>query len=534
MMFPSTLGVLSSLLALSVAKPTSTPDFTEQCASLAAKLKIPNSSVAFSTYIPANTTLELVNNDPTCTRPSQAVSVDVCRVGLNITTSPISGLRMEAWLPRNWSGRFLSTGNGGLGGCIQYEDIEYAASLGFATVGTDNGHDGMTGQTFNNLEVVADFAFRALHTGVVAGKSISKTFYGKKHNKSYYLGCSTGGRQGFKSVQAFPEDFDGVVAGAPAFAFNNLTSWSCSFYPLTGPPTAPTFVPLNLWPVVHQDVLRQCDELDGAKDGILESPDLCQYNPSDLLCAPGQNTSTCLTALQVETVRKVFSPINDTAGNLVYPRLQPGAEATEAPFAMLNGQVFGAADWWKYAIFNDSNWDPLSLTPKDYELSARKNLSNIETWDGDLSAFKNRGGKVLHYHGLQDGIITSENSPRYYEHVSKTMGLGPKQLDEFYRFFRISGMAHCSGGPGAAFIGNQKRNMASLAPEENVLTAMVRWVEQGIPPEDILGTAFVNGTVANGVDFKRRHCRWPRRNVYKGTGDVKNPDSWKCVHDYLY
>ncbi|KAG7108822.1 feruloyl esterase B-1 like protein [Verticillium longisporum] len=148
---------------------------------------------------------------------------------------------METWLPLNWSGRFLSTGNGGLGGCIQYEDIQYAASLGFATVGTNNGHDGGDGSTFTQLEVVEDYAYRALHTGVVLGKQVSRTFYGRPHTKSYYLGCSTGGRQGFKEAQSFPDDFDGIVAGAPAFSFNSLTSWSSFFYPLTGPPTADTF-----------------------------------------------------------------------------------------------------------------------------------------------------------------------------------------------------------------------------------------------------------------------------------------------------
>ncbi|KAF1954184.1 tannase-domain-containing protein [Byssothecium circinans] len=207
-------------------------NFTTQCTSIADKISIPGGTVSFAEYVTAGTTLQFPENVPSCTRTSQAVSANVCRIGLNITTSATSGIRMEAWLPQNWTGRFLSTGNGGLGGCIQYEDIDYATSLGFAAVGTNNGHDGMSGETFTNLEVVADFAYRAVHTGVVAGKQISQTFYGKNHTKSYYLGCSTGGRQGFKSVQSFPEDFDGVVAGAPAFAFNNLTSWSAGFYPL--------------------------------------------------------------------------------------------------------------------------------------------------------------------------------------------------------------------------------------------------------------------------------------------------------------
>jgi hypothetical protein len=494
-------------------------------------LQISHANISFANYVVAGTTLQVPEIDPSCGRPAQAVSVDICRVGLNVSTSARSGFRMEAWLPSNWTVRFLSAGNGGLGGCIQYEDIEYAATLGFVAVGTNNGHDGMTGESFLlNPDVIEDFAYRALHAGVVVGKEISNKFYGKHHTKSYYLGCSTGGRQGFKSVQAFPDDFDGVVARAPAFAFNNLTSWSCHFLPLTGLQGEPTFVPFDMWPVIHQDILRQCDAMDGIADGILESPDLCNYDPSNLVCAPGQNTS-CLTSIQVETVRAIYSPLLGTDGSLVYPRLQPGCETTEAPATYFLGQPFGAADWFKYAIFNNASWSPISLTPTDYDISSHLNLFNIETWDGDLSAFQKRGGKVLHYHGLMDGVISSDNSPRYYEHVATTMGLSSTELDDFYRLFRISGMAHCGGGPGATFIGNQRRNTASLEPEENVLMATVRWVEEGIPPDTILGTAFQNGTSQGGVEFRRRHCRWPYRNVYSGTGDSRNESSWQCVID---
>ncbi|TDZ13832.1 putative feruloyl esterase B-2 [Colletotrichum spinosum] len=319
-----------------------------------------------------------------------------------VATSSRSGFKLEAWLPQNWTGRFLSTGNGGLGGCVQYEDLDYASSLGFATVATNNGHDGMSGASFlNNPDVIEDFAYRALHTG-------------------------------------------------------------------------------------------------------------------------------CLTHTQVETLRAIYEPLVDAAGDLVYPRLQPGAELTGAPQTYFTGRPFGAADWFKYAIFNDSGWDPLTLEPADYVLSSALNLFNIETFDGDLSAFRARGGKILHYHGLADGTISSENSPRYYEHVSRTMGAGPAALDEFYRFFRISGMAHCGGGPGAAFIGNRAQSVADLDPENNVLMAVVRWVEEGAAPEFVRGTAYVGGSGEAGVDFTRRHCRWPRRNVFRG-GNYKDENAWACV-----
>jgi feruloyl esterase len=503
--------------------------FQQSCAALAGSLQLAPAEVLLSQFVEAGTTLEFPNSDPTCGRPAQSVSGNICRVALTVPTSNRSGFSMEAWLPENWSGRFLSTGNGGLGGCIQYEDIDYGTSLGFATVGTNNGHDGMTGQAFlNNLDIITDYAWRAMHEGVVLGKQISAAFYQAPHKKSYYLGCSTGGRQGFKEAQAFPDDFDGIVAGAPAFAFNNLTSWSSHFLPLTGPVGATTFVPFSMWPMIHDDVLQQCDALDGLRDSILESPDLCNYTPDGLICAPDQvNATNCLTPTQAQTVRSIYSPLLDATGAFVFPREQPGSEIIGAPQTLYNGQPFGASDWFKYAIFNNPDWDPATLTPADYILSSHLNLADIETWDGDLSAFKNKGGKLLHYHGLEDPVITSENSPRYYEHVSQTMGQTHDELDEFYRFFRISGMSHCEGGPGATYIGNVERNVASYLPHENVLMMMVKWVEEGFAPQTITGTAYVNGNQSLGVAFKRRHCRWPRHNFYEG-GDPNDEASWNC------
>ncbi|KAK5113180.1 putative feruloyl esterase B-2 [Meristemomyces frigidus] len=185
-------------------------------------------TVNFAHYVAAGTNLTLEQDDnlASCDRPSQVVSVDLCRVAMLVKTSNISNITLEAWLPTNWTGRFLSTGNGGTSGCIQYEDVAYTASFGFATVGANNGHNGTSGNAFyQNAEIVADFAWRSVHTGVVVGKELTKAYYQQDYSKSYYLGCSTGGRQGFKSAQDFPDDFDGIVAGAPAVAFDNLTSF---------------------------------------------------------------------------------------------------------------------------------------------------------------------------------------------------------------------------------------------------------------------------------------------------------------------
>ncbi|CRK20608.1 hypothetical protein BN1723_000420, partial [Verticillium longisporum] len=399
-----------------------------RCSTLVDSLDLEDTTVWFSSHVAAGTNLTFPGNHPTCNRASQVVDVDICRVSMLTTTGPTSNTSIEVWLPTNWTGRFLSTGNGGTGGCIQYEDVNYAVSQGFAAVGTNNGHNGTIGEPFlNNPGVIEDFAYRALHLGVVLGKQVTKAFYGKEHTKSYYLGCSTGGRQGFKEAQDFPEDFDGIVAGAPAFAFTNLTSWSGSFFTKTGPPGSPTFLTTEQWNAVWQNMLVQCDGLDGQVDGILEDPDLCQYRPEALICG-ANTTGPCLTGTQAQT----------------------------------------------------------------------------------------------------DPIISSDNSARYYNHVARTMGLTSAALDEFYRYFRISGLNHCAGGPGATFIGNRAVAVAGHEPERNVLSAIVRWVEEGVAPDHILGTAYVNGTKTAGVNFERKHCKYPARNVYQ-SGDPKLADSWACV-----
>lgn len=331
-----------------------------------------------------------------------------------------------------------------------------------------------------------------------------------------------------KSAQDFPDDFDGIVAGAPAFAFNNLTSWSGHFYTLTGPANSSAFVPMSKWAQIHEDVLKQCDNLDNLEDGILEAPLLCKYDPSGLACTEGSNTTTCLTPEQLETVKAVYSPLLNDAGDLVYPRLQPGAEVIAAA-ALINGQPFAyTTDWFRYAIYNDPNWDPATLSSEDYDYAAKLNLFGIESFKGDLSGVKDRGAKVLHWHGGADFVISSDNSARYYEHVTSTMGLSSDELDEFYRYFVVSGTGHCGGGNGAHAIGQSGGEINGYEPSHNVLMALVDWVENGNAPETLTGTKFVNDTVALGVEFERAHCKFPKVNQYKG-GNPDVVESWECV-----
>ncbi|KAJ4473752.1 Tannase/feruloyl esterase [Lentinula aciculospora] len=500
---------------------------------------IANTTIFFADIVPAGTNLTFADQDPSCasTTSSQVVLADMCRVALNISTSVQSGITMEAWLSRNWTGRFLSTGNGGLGGCIQYIDLAYTTALGFATVGANNGHNGTSGVSFyHNPEVLADFAYRSIHTNVVVGKEIIKLFYGAPHNTSYYLGCSTGGRQGFKSMKDFPDDFDGIVAGSPGINWNSLMSWEDYIFSVLGNISSPTFISSDQWlGLVHENILQQCDAIDGVVDGIIEDPNLCNFKPEELICSPSSsNTSDCLTTEQVYALRLVFSPLYDSNGRLMYPRQQPGSENADYIGEIYGGELVQfSADWFRYVVY-DPSFNLTTLGVTDWTHAQELNPFDIGTWNGNLSAFSSRGGKILTYHGQADMITSPINTELYYAHVEQTMSLRPNDLDNFLRLFRISGMSHCAEGPGAWEIGQTlpgaggELTEETLDPERNVLTALVKWVEEGIAPETILGTKYVNDTKELGVKFSRRHCRYPLRNTFNGIGDGTDPNSWFC------
>lgn len=205
--------------------------------------------------------------------------------------------------------------------------------------------------------------------------------------------------------------------------------------------------------MVHASILEQCDRIDGVADAIIEDPLLCNYRPEALQCTLDKKKPSCLTVAQVLAVRDTFSPYYGVDGSLIFPRMQPGSELSAISIYYTGKPFPYTTDWYRYAILGDPAWNPATLNAQDAAYAYHENPSGVDAFDGDLSAFKGRGGKILHYHGQADQIITSDNSPRYYDHVSNTMKLPSEKLDDFYRFFRISGMGHCAGGNGAWEIG---------------------------------------------------------------------------------
>lgn len=503
--------------------------FDETCANFSTTIENVNITLHEVVSAGTNITWELAS---TCSDTFTVITEDICRLVMNVQTSNRSSLYQEVWLPRNWTGRFLNTGNPGVSGCNDFVSMNYGTGLGFASVSSDNGHSGQNGTLFlNNDDVVKDFVWRGLHASTEIGKNLTKEFYGEAHSKAYYSGCSGAGRQGMMMAQSFPEDFDGVLAGAPAFNFNNLTSWIERFQNIFADENFP---PESTWDAIDVELLNQCDSIDGAADGIIEEPSLCNFKPEALICGTGAtNTSACLTGGQAAVLREFFAPQGGIDGSVSFPGLQvaPGLIARimtnydfepSTPFSFPNA-------WYRYAVFNDANHDTLVITPEETAFAWNLNLHNSNTWEGDLSAFNSRGGKLLHWHGQNDQQISSASSNLYYQHVQQTMGLDYAALDDFYRFFRVSGTIHCNIGNGASNIGYGLNTAASNTPQENIFLALVQWVEEGIAPDTVTGTAYIDQNATLGVDFKRAHCKYPTRNIYNGTGDVKDASSWNCI-----
>ncbi|KAL5532409.1 hypothetical protein ACEPAF_5979 [Sanghuangporus sanghuang] len=487
-----------------------------------------NTTILNATYYDSPTTVTTLG---TCSTQA-TVNASLCRIQYVVNTSDISAIAGEAWLPDDWNQRFVALGNGGLNGCIDYDNLNTGSSKGFAAIASNNGHDGDTGEFFaNNTEVLADFTSRAIHTETLVGKQFVSTYYGQSQNSSYYVGCSTGGRQGFYAALHHPEDFDGILAGSPATNFNHLIGWSAMLSRFIGAPgnASASFISSDLWDVTSQEILNQCDGLDGVVDGVITEPEDCQFRPEELLCSSSSNrTDSCLTVEQVETLRLIYAPLYGNNNTLLYSRFEPGAESSAAAEEIFDGEPFDYADdWMRYVVANDVNYDYSQFWIDDiYEMDAL-DPGNISTWNGDLSAFRERGGKLISYHGRADPLISALNSKRLYDLTAKT--LGESNLDDFYRLFLIPGMGHCSGGTGAVNFGQPgssasqpqvgstdgttnvaARHIKRADQATDIWDDLINWVEGDVAPDTITGVS-TDGTIF------RTHCRYPQRSVWDGS-----------------
>lgn len=435
---------------------------------------------------------------------------DHCRVAVVLEPSEDSHIEMELWMPtQGWNGKFLAVGNGGWAGSIQTNAIAGGLRRGYAAASNDTGHQGGSAEfAAGHPEKLIDFGYRAMHEMAVQSKTLIEAFYDRGPTLSYYQGCSTGGRQGMMEAQRYPQDFDAIVAGAPVYnvVHLNVSQVALQVGMLRNPET---IVPPEKITLFANAVVEACDANDGVKDDIVSNPRACSFDPAVLTCTSGDSNS-CLTPAQVENARSAWLPVTTAIGDLVYPGRSPGFESgwrIPNPDRPIN-PLF--ADSPRYLGHQDADWDVMTFELETDLALALDNGGFIEANDPDLSEFRDRGGKLLLYHGWADPGPAPENTIAYYETVTEELG---GSQDDWMRLFLLPGVGHCGGGVGP--------------DQADFLGVMEAWRESGVAPDGIVATRRAGR--GGQTEMSRPLCRYPEVARYSGTGSTDDAMNFTCV-----
>ncbi len=431
-------------------------------------------------------------------------------------------INFSLWLPDTWNGKFVMGGQGGYAGRVESQAMSMQAlQKGYALAGTDTGHVGPGGATdgswaLGNLERVVNYAHAAIHRVTEVSKHAVKAKYGRAPEKSYFAGCSNGGREALIAAQRYPEDFDAIVAGAPAQDIRGVIATfmtiSRAMYPDPTKTDKPT-LSLADQQALQKAVLAQCDKDDGLVDGVMTDPTACRFDPKTIACKTG-NQEGCLSGSEIaalETITK--GPMLDGKPYHVgFPYGGEGNPAGWGSWLVGMGNAAGPGrpslaygfgyDFLRYFVKQDPTWSYKDFNLADFTEETKALQATLSPTDPDLSAFRNSGGKLLMYHGWSDAALSPLMSIRYYNEV---MAKDPTASNDV-KMFMLPGVLHCAGGPGPDRI--------------DYLDALDKWANGGAAPEEL--------TAGFGSGGARKVCAWPKKAVYTGAGDGKSPDQFEC------
>ncbi|KAA0988773.1 tannase/feruloyl esterase family alpha/beta hydrolase [Dyadobacter aurulentus] len=402
-------------------------------------------------------------------------------------------INFELLLPEESNTRFLMSGGGGFVGSIQ-NDFQRQVDEGFATAGTDTGHEGGGDAkwAYNNMERQLNFGRLAVHRTAVVSKAIMQHYYCAAPSKSYFVGCSRGGGQAMMEAQNYPEDFDGIVAGAPAFGWPATAAkfLQHSQYNYPDPKALRPVITSDNLKLLHKEVLKQCDQLDGTADGILNNPGKCNFDFSKLpVCAGEKPGSACLTNKQLAAIKSIYSPLVAN-GKQIYPGFPLGGEAeanawdpwitapSSGPQNEPSLHYMFSTNIFKYLIFNDSTFNYSKYDFKNFDAETAYASSYLDATSTDYSAFKKRNGKIIFFHGWNDAALSANATIEHYNGILKN----DKDAPSYARLFLLPGVLHCGGGPGC-----DRVNWVSL---------IIDWVEKSKAPDQIVASKNVGGKVA--------------------------------------
>jgi tannase/feruloyl esterase len=446
------------------------------------------------------------------TGPGRTVSIpEACRVAATLTPSSDSEIKMELWMPTsNWNGRYQAVGNGAFNGNINVNAIVPALARGYAASSTDGGHTGGSASFgLGHPEKVIDFGWRAVHETSVVSKKIIESFYGNGPKMSYFNGCSAGGRQAMQEAQRFPADFNGIIAGAPGLDWTGRAAQAVRIAKRLEQNEAARLGQAQRQ-LLHNAVLESCDLMDGVKDGVLENPKRCKFDPGVLECK-GADSASCLTPPQVETARMIYSAAVNPKTKRAIHGLAPGSELGWTDLGWTASARATGLDQFRFLVFGDPTWNIQKFNwESDIALAEEKDNNTINALDPNLKPFISRGGKLISYHGWSDPQISPANTTQYYDRVVEVSG-GRDNVHKSYRLFMAPGMGHCSGGEGPNTF--------------DMLTALERWVEGGIAPDQI--AASITRPTAM-LDRSRPLCPYPQVAVYKGSGSTDDAMNFAC------
>jgi feruloyl esterase len=436
----------------------------------------------------------------------------LCRVALTLIPSKDSEIKVEVWMPATgWNQKLQSVGNGGWSGAINYGGLASAVRAGYASASTDTGHTGGSAEfALGHPEKLIDFGYRSEHEMTVKAKALIAAFYGNNPKVSYWNGCSSGGKQGLKEAQKYPDDYDGIIAGAPANNWVALLSSDMmnSVAMLKNPESR---IPPAKLTTLHKAAVEACDPLDGLKDGLIGDPTKCHFDPALLLCK-GPDTEACLTAPQVAAAKTVYGPFESPRTQKeIYPGLAPGSELGWGAFT--GSEPFPISNvYFRYVVHKNPEWDFRTFdVEKDFALAEKLDHDNVlKAVDPNLKKFVSHGGKLVLYHGWADNLIAPLNSINYFNSVVSNLG-GVEKTAAAVRLFMVPGMGHCGGGDGP-------NAFDMVAPLE-------AWVEQGKVPDHVVGSHRTGGQ----VDRTRPLCPYPQVAKYKGAGSIDDAASFVCA-----
>jgi TonB family protein len=509
------------------------PAFAANCEGLA-QLKLPDTAITSAQVVAAATFV------PPAPPPlPQAVIKSLpafCRVTAEIKAAKDSSIKVEVWMPlTGWTGKYRGVGDGGFAGYIAYRELAAAVTAGYASASTDTGHfaDALDASwALGHPDKVADFGYRAIHEMTVKAKSIIQTFYGEPPRRSYFAGCSNGGRQALMEAQRYPADYDGIVAGAPANYWTRVfAAFLWDIQAMQADPAS--YIGADKIPVIAAAVNAACDELDGVKDGVLNDPRACRFDPATVVCKQNE-TAGCLTAPQAAALKKIYAGPLNRKGRQMYPGFEPGGEEGPGGWVTWIGQAPGKdlETVFVTGFFKNMISSKESVDPKTVDIEAAVKLAdeqqgrNLNADDPNLKPFAQRGGKLLMYHGWSDAALPPLGAIEYYNSVQHTLGL--RETDSFMRLFMAPGVQHCGGGPGANSFGQSGLPTDVL---HDVNLALEQWVEKGTVPEKIIATKYVNpADHSQGVKMTRPLCPYPQSAKYKGTGDTNDAANFECVN----